>query len=298
MLELTNDFKNKVRAALLKVRENYDGADSAFAKQWGINGSVYNRIKSGEVDGLIKDVQWLNIGRELGVTMHDRNFSIAKTDVYKAIEEEVDFCQKHSKAMIFVDDCEIGKTVAAKHLSRNRKNCFYIDASQAKTKHLFTRLLAKTIGLDPSGKYAEVKENIKYYLKMLPSPMVIVDDAGDLHSDVFVDLKEFWNATENICGWYLIGDDSLQRMIEKSINSKKVGFRAFFSRWSSNYSRVTPIEKQDKMFFYRKLITDVLSVNMDDKANLEIIVKRCLTQGSAGQIGGLRRAESLLILNS
>lgn len=298
MLQITHDFKVKARTALLDVRGNFDGSDSAFAKQWGINNSVYSRLKGGEIDGLLKDAQWINIGRELGISLNERKFNIAKTDVYKVIEEEITFCKEYSKAMIFVDDCEIGKTVAAKHLSRSLKNCFYIDASQAKTKHLFTRMLAKTIGLDPSGKYAEVKANIKYYLKMLPMPIVIVDDAGDLHSDVFVDLKEFWNATENSCGWYLIGDDSLQRLIEKSINSKKVGFRAFFSRWSSNYSRVTPVEKQEKLLFYKKLITDVLSVNMPDKANLNAIVTRCLVQGTAGQIGGLRRAESLLILNS
>ncbi|WP_318546324.1 hypothetical protein [Flavobacterium columnare] len=41
-------------------------------------------------------------------------------------------------------------------MSRILKNCFYVDASQAKTKQLFIRLIAKTIGLDNTGKYADV----------------------------------------------------------------------------------------------------------------------------------------------
>ena len=68
----------------------------------------------------------------------------------------------------------------------------------------------KTIGVDHNGKYGEVKANIKYYLKLLPSPIVIIDEAGDLDSKAFLELKEFWNATENACGWYMIGADGLR----------------------------------------------------------------------------------------
>ena len=298
MLQITQDFKNKARKALLDQRVNFDGSDESYARKWGINKSVYSRLKGGEVDGILKESQWLNIGRELGVSLGDRSFHAAKTDVYKTIEEEVSFCQEHSKAMIFVDDVEIGKTFTVKHLSLSRPNCFYIPCSDARSKILFTKLLAKTIGLDNTGKYADIKANIKYYLKMLPNPVILLDDGGYLHDEVFVDLNEYWNSTENICGWYMIGDDSLQLKIEKSITSKKIGFRAFFSRYSSNFSRVTPFERTEKIMFYKKLITDVLSVNMTDRSNLSAIVNRCLVQGDTGQIGGLRRAESLLILNS
>lgn len=298
MLNITNDFKTKVRAALLEVRENYDGADSAFAKQWGINGSVYNRIKNGELVGLLKDNQWLNIGRELNIDLGERKWNMARTDVFTVVEEDIMFCQQHAKAKIFVDDSEIGKTFSARYLSRKLKNCFYVDASQAKTKQLFIRLIAKTIGVDSDGKYAEVKANIKYYLRLLPQPMMIIDEAGDLEYKAFLELKELWNATENACGWYMIGADGLRNLIEKGIRGKKVGYREIFSRYSGSYTTVTPVDKQEKQGFYRKLISDVLSVNMEDRTALTDIVKRCLTHDSSGQMGGLRRAESLLILNS
>ena len=97
--------------------------------------------------------------------------------------------------MIFVDDCEIGKTVAAQDLSRRLVNCFYVDASQCKTKRLFINALAQAIGLKEKSKYAETKENIKWYLKSLDNPIVIVDEAGDLEYPAFLELKEFWNAT-------------------------------------------------------------------------------------------------------
>lgn len=295
MLQITADYKQKVLDALLEQRNNFDGSDAAFAKQWGLNGAIFSRLKSGEIERIVKDAQWLNIGRELNVTLNERKWSMAKTEVFEMIEEDVVFCQEFAKSKICVDDCGIGKTYSAKYLSRKLKNCFYLDASQAKTKQQFIRLFAKTIGVD-FGKYWEMKANIKHYLKMLPNPVVIIDEAGDLEYNAFLELKEFWNATEGACGWYLIGADGLREKISRGINSKKVGFRELFSRYSEKYTSPVPHGVVEREAFYSKLITDVLSVNMKDKAKLNQIVKRCLTKDENGNIGGLRRAESLLII--
>jgi len=299
MIQITPQFKKDVLSALVAVRSNFTGSDHKFAQKWNLNPSIYSRIKNGEdTEGLIKEATWLNLGMQLNVSINDRKWNIAKTDVYKTIQEDIEFCQRYSKAKIFVDDCEIGKTVAARHLSRTLTNCFYVDASQAKTKQLFIKEIAKSIGVDCNGKYADIKAAIKYYLKSLPLPIVIIDDAGDLEPKAFLELKEFWNATENVCGWYMIGDDSLQVLIERFINSAKPGFRALFSRFSSSFSSITPFDDQQKLQFYYKLISDVLSVNMLDKSKMPEIIKKCLKKGTAGQIGGLRRAESILILNA
>jgi hypothetical protein len=132
---------------------------------------------------------------------------------------------------------------------------------------------------------------------MLTQPIIIVDEAGDLEYPAFLELKELWNATENHCGWYMIGADGLRAKITMGMYHKKEGYKEMFSRFSERYTTEVPIDKNEKLKFYRKLITDVLSANMDNKENLEAIVKRCLTT-SDDHISGLRRAESLLILNS
>jgi DNA transposition AAA+ family ATPase len=298
MLQITKEFKTKVLDALLLARNNYDGSDSAFAKTWSINNSVYSRLKNNEpTEGLLKDTQWLSIGRELGITTDDRKWNMARTEVFEMIQEDVQFCAKYSKAKICVDDCGIGKTFSAKYLSRNLKNCFYVDASQAKSKQLFVRLIAKTIGVDSTGKYTEVKANLKYYIKMLPTPIIIIDEAGDLEYMAYLELKELWNATEGTCGWYLMGADGLRDKITRGIRNKKVGFRELFSRYSDKYTTVVPLDRNEKKQWYRKLITDVIGANLADKAMLAKIVNKCLTEDEEGNLGGLRRAESLLILN-
>ncbi|MEB3799829.1 ATP-binding protein [Flavobacterium columnare] len=299
MIQITPEFKDKVVTELFNLRQNFSGTDSQFAKQWNINGSVWSQIKAGKRDGLLKDTQWLTMGRELNVNIHERRWNIARTEVYRIIEEDILFCQANSKSKMFVDECEIGKTTAAKHLSRTLKNCFYVDASQAKTKQLFIRLIAKTIGLDSTGKYADVIADVKYYLKSLPHPpIVIIDEAGDLVYDAFLELKELWNATENCCGWYLIGADGLRTKVRRGISSKKVGYEEIFSRFSGKYSNVVPTDRQQKLQFYKQLIGDVLDVNVEDKKIIPAITKRCLTSDDTERIGGLRRAESLLIISS
>ena len=298
MMTITNEFRNKVREALLAIRPNFDGTDVAFAKQWDIDKSAYNQIKKGHIQRVISDGKWIAIGRELGVGTHEKKWNTARTDVFVTIEQEILFCKQHAKAKIFVDKCEIGKTHAAKYLSKTLRNCFYIDGSQAKSKQQFVRKMAKTIGVDQIGTYVEVKENIKYCLKLLPNPIIIIDEAGDLKNDAFLELKEFWNATEGYCGWYMMGADGLKAKIERGILYQKVGFRELFSRFSGKYTSVVPQGKQDQIAFMKKLIGDVLEVNMADTSTINQVINKCITKDDNDNIGGLRRAESQLILNS
>ncbi len=296
MVSLPADFRKKVADALISQRQNFDGTDQQFAIQYGINGSVFSQIKNGkDLNGLLREAQWLSLGNTLGVGMRERNWKTARTDVFNAIEEDVLFCQGYSKSLMFVDDCGIGKTHAAKHLSRTLKNCFYVDGTQAKTKQQFVRLIARTVGADDKGRFVDVKANLKYVLRILPNPIIIIDEAGAPDYDALMEIMEFWNATEGFCGWYLIGADGLRAKIERGIAGKKVGFAELFSRFNERYRSIVPSERNEKINFIKKLITDVLTPNIARKGDIPSIVKKCLVNDS-GRISGLRRAESLAIL--
>jgi hypothetical protein len=299
MLQITPEFKEKVVAALLDRRKYYDGSDAAFAKSLSMNPAIYARIKAGERHQIMAEARWLSLGRALAVQTSERRWNMARTAVFNLLEEEIMFCKEYSKGRIFADDCGIGKTYTAKYLSRTVKNCFYLDGSQYKTKNEFIRGLAKAVGVGDTGRLADLKADTKYYLQnVLEKPIVIIDEAGDLSDGAFMELKEFWNATDGCCGWFLMGADGLREKMERGIRNRKVGFAEMFSRHSERYSRAVPFDRTEKINFYRKLITDVLSVNMQDKSQLTAIVNRCITLDETGHIGGLRRAESLLILNS
>lgn len=296
MVTISEEFKEKVIKALFEAREHYELNDHNFASKFGINASVYSRLKSGERSNLLKPTQYLHIGRLLGVTTNDHKWNMVETDVFKLVQEDILFCQEYSKARICVDECGIGKTFTAKYLSRTLTNCFYIDASQCKGKYEFITVLAKSLGVESNVVYNEKIKNIIYYLNYLTKPIIIIDEAGDFESNVYLVLKELWNATENFCGWYLMGADGLKHNIDRGIKSHKVGFKELYSRYSDKYSKVVPVNRNDKQEFYEKLIRTVVEANISDKSRVNEIVKKCLVEDTNGNIGGLRRAQAALIL--
>ena len=298
MIELTEDYKVKVLAALTEARERYDGSVTNFAKKYGINKSVYSGLKKGDTDKKISPGKWLELGRQLGVSLNERNWNMARTDVFNMIEEDVLFCKEFSKSMMFVDECAIGKTYSARYLSRTLKNCFYIDATQCRQERTLIRAIAKAVGGEPEGTLEEIKESAKYILNILPHPIVIIDEAGALSYSSLLLLHEFWNGTQDCCGWYLMGADGLRTKLQKGKGtSKKQSYKELFSRFSSKYNHIVPDAPDDREAFFRNLIESVLAVNIKDKRKINKIVNMCLATDSQEAETGLRRAETLLILN-
>ncbi len=288
-MNLTNVFKIKVASALIEARENYGGSDSDYAKSKGLKPAIYSRIKGGEIERILSDTMWITLGRELQVRVFDDNWKVARTKVYNEIEDNLSFCKELSRSMVLVDDCGIGKTFCTKHIIKKMRNTFYVDCSQAKSKQLFIRLLAKTVGIDNQGKYNEVLANLKYYITTLEKPLIILDEAGDLDYSAFVELKGIWNGTDGSCGWYMMGADGLRAKIERGINGKKVGYAEIFSRFSDEFIKLVPNGKQDRQHFYSELIGAVASANTEDQNKVKLLINKCINKETT-----LRYLETLI----
>lgn len=296
-MEITELFKEKVVERLLAHRENFGGSDAQFARSIDVNPSVFNRIKNGEREKLLPNTTWLRLGRELGISANTRKWNAVETDVFMQIKEEILFCKEYSKSRIFVDNCGIGKTFTAKYLSKTVKNCFYLDCTQSKKKNEFIKALARVVGVEVKGKIVEIKENTKYYLQMLEKPVIIIDEAGALDKDALGMVQEYWNATEGLVGWYMMGANALRNKISTGVSRDKDYYAELFSRFSENFSSIVPIEKSEKYAFYEKLIRDVLAANISDRGLLNELVRKSLVNIN-GTASGLRRAESLLLLHN
>lgn len=292
-MNLTTEYKENVRTALLDRRPNFGGSDSQFAKIYGLSGAVYSRLKNGEIEKIISDSLWIQMGRELEINIRKSTWTVVKTKVYENIESSIQFCQEFSRSMILVDDCGIGKTFSAKNVVKTLKNAFYVDCSQAKSKQQFIKLLAKTLGIDSKGKYVDVKANVKYYLNQMEHPVVVLDEAGDLEYTAFLEVKEIWNATDGFCGWFMMGADGLRSKIEKGINSKKVGYAEIFSRFSDEYIKLTPNGVADKKAFRYELLQQVATANHKGSTPLEKLVKTCLDKETT-----LRHLETLIKISA
>lgn len=242
---ITTELKEKIILAIAENRKNYQ-SDSKHAQSLGINTAQYSRIKKGELEGVLSDANWVSIARRLQVQLKDeRPWVTVETETFQYIYLQLSACQARSISAILCDRAGIGKTHTAKVYVSKNKNAVYIDCSQVKTKQKLIRKIAQEFGIAHTGRYADVYEDLVFYVKQLENPLIILDEAGDLEYHAFLELKSLWNATEYACGWYMMGADGLQSKIERNKDIKKVGYAEIFDRYGSKYSRVSPAQDNE-----------------------------------------------------
>lgn len=278
---LTTDIKKRILEAIATNRRNYP-SDAKHAAVLGISASVYNSLKKGQTERALSDANWIGIARRLGVSLRDEvAWKGAKTETFKYITAQLEMCQQRSLSVILCDIPNIGKTFTARWYVKEHSNAVYIDCSQVKTKRAMVKRIAKEFGIDVTGKYQDAYEDLVYYLRSIDQPLIILDEAGDLQYEAFLELKALWNATEMCCGWYMMGADGLRAKIERSVDAKKVGYAEMFSRYGGKYSQVTPNESQARERFLKEQARIVATVNAPEGADIAQIVRKC--------DGGLRR---------
>ena len=278
---ITTAIKQRILAAMTANRENYP-SDARHAAALGISASVYNALKKGQIDKALSDANWVNIARRLDVNLRDTiEWKGAKTETFKYISTQLEMCQERSLSVILCDLPNIGKTYTARWYVHEHRNAVYVDCSQVKTKGALVKKIAKEFGVGTTAKYQDTYEDLVYYLRSMERPLVVLDEAGDLQYDAFLELKALWNATEMCCGWYMMGADGLRAKINRMVENQKVGYAEIFSRYGGKYSRATPDQEDDLKAFLKEQARVVAAVNAPEGADIAEIVRK------SG--GGLRR---------
>lgn len=278
---ITNDIKIRIIEAIKANRENYP-SDAKHAAALGINTAVYSAVKNGQTDKVLSDASWIAIARRLDVELRSKiEWKAAKTPTYLYIMAQLEFSQNSCTSGILCDIPNIGKTFTARLYASSHKNAVYIDCSQVKTKLKLIRKIAKEFGVNSNGRYSDVYDDLVFYLRSIDQPLIILDEAGDLQYEAFLELKALWNATERCCAWYMMGADGLKEKINRSIECKKVGYTEMLSRYGDRYSKVTPDYGKEREKFLREQAHIVAKLNAPEGTDVKAIVLK--TQG------GLRR---------
>lgn len=271
---------------MARARENFSGSDAKFATSLGINGAQYSRVKGGETERVLSDANWITIARKLGVGLStEAAWKTANTPVFQFITAQLEMCQRESVSAMICDLSDIGKTFAARHYVKTHKNAILVDCSQVKTKRALIKQIAKEFGVGTTGRYAEVYEDLVFYLKTLPTPLIILDEAGDLQYDAFLEIKALWNATEMACGYYMMGAEGLQSKMTRAINNRKVGYTELFSRFGKRYGKAIPEGDGGKKVLQATALM-IIKANATESANVNKIYASTLGQDS---VPSLRR---------
>lgn len=278
---ITTDIKNKILAAIKANRVNYP-SDAKHAASLGITTSVYSAVKNGQTDRVLSDANWISIARKLGVNLRGEiEWAAAKTPTFQYITAQLELYQSAGLSGILCDLPNIGKTFTARYYVNSHRNAVYIDCSQVKTKLKLIRKIAAEFGVESKGRYSDVYDDLVFYLRSIETPLIILDEAGDLQYEAFLELKALWNATERCCAWYMMGADGLKAKINRSIECQKVGYTEMLSRYGDRYCKVTPDSSDDRRAFLNEQARIVAKVNAPEGTDIAEIVRK--TQG------GLRR---------
>jgi DNA transposition AAA+ family ATPase len=274
---ITLEFKNRILTALAERRTTFGGSDSKLATSLGVSPAQFSRIMKGDTDRVISDASWITVARKLGVNLtNEPDWKAVNTPVFQFISAQLEKCQNESLSALLCDLSDIGKTFAAQHYVRAHKNAVYVDCSQVKSKQKLIRYIAKEFGVGSTGKYSDVYEDLVFYLKTLPNPLIILDEAGDLQYDAFLEIKALWNATEMTCGYYMMGADGLKEKIRRSIDCKKVGYTEVFSRFGKRFGQVIPAGKEESKSFMNTTAAMIIKANAPDNTDVSRLLKSTL----------------------
>lgn len=273
-MEITNDLKARILTSIKSDRENFN-SDVKHAVALGVNNSVYSLLKKGKTDRLISEANWICIARRLGVALREeREWIPARTATFVFITEQLEMCQRESTSALLCDMPNIGKTFTAEIYVKSHKNAIYIDCSQVKTKQRLIRKVAKEFGINSTGRYYDVYDDLCNYIRVIDNPFIILDEVGDLTYEAFLELKGLWNATARCCGWYMMGANGLQAKITRSIDCEKVGYAEMFSRFDDQYKKILPDEEKERKEFLLVQTIEVAQLNLPEGAPVMEIVKR------------------------
>ncbi|MBT0549694.1 AAA family ATPase [Riemerella anatipestifer] len=279
---ITKEFKQRIAEAVIMNLHNYKNAEK-HAQSLGVSSSQYSKIfTGGDLDYSLADAKWINIARRLGVQLkEDIPWVTVKTETYEYVYSQLKACQTRSISAILCDIAGIGKTHTAKQYVKENRNAVYIDCSQVKSRQKLIRKIAQEFGITHTGRYADVYEDLVFYLKQLDCPIIILDEAGDLDYTAFLELKALWNATEYACGWYMMGADGLREKINRQKNLNKVGYTEIFDRYGNDFKKVSPEGKEALEDFYLKQIAQVSQANQSNLTPKQMYAK---TKGSLRKV--------------
>ena len=279
---ITASEKHQIVEALKVKRSNFSGSDSKFAISIGINPAQYNRIKNGDTEKVLSDENWISLARQVLTANGSQNWKTAETPVFKSITAILNKCQKSNISAIICDIADIGKTYTARAYVQSNKNAVFIDCSQVKNKQKLVRLIAKSFGVGHTGRYQDVYEDLVFYLRKISNPLIILDEAGDLQYDAFLELKALWNATERCCGWIMMGADGLKEKMRRAIDNKKVGFTEIFSRYGKRYQRFSPEGREEFEKFLKEQAALVIRANAPSGTDIQKMLVK--TDGSLRRV--------------
>ncbi|PQJ09531.1 hypothetical protein CJD36_020040 [Flavipsychrobacter stenotrophus] len=243
-MQITQTHKQMVAKAIaedLKMRQHSDSGykQANHAQYLQINPGSYSRISKGDIDKVLSEVEWVRIGKKLFCDLSENGWKTARTAVFGFVTAQLSMCQQDSLSAINCDLVGIGKTHSAEVYAATHQNVIYVKCRQGITRADLLREMAQNLGLEHGDQVRKIRERVELELLRLQNPLVVLDDAGYMNDNCWMEIKGLYDVTEGGTGWYIIGDDTLGVKINKMLAKRKLGWEALFDRFNRKFQAIT-----------------------------------------------------------
>lgn len=225
---------------------------------------------------------------------------VARTGTLNIACATLSILQRDHLSRIWVDPASTGKSVTARYYAETFKEVAYLDCSQCKTWSRFIKAMAEAWGLNSHGRLEDVYSATIQHIKNLKNPMVLLDEAGDLNYNAFLEIKAYWNALNMPsyhCALVMIGAQGLRKKIERMRDRDKVGYEEIQHRFGKTFMQLWPTDRTEYMVMFNGHAKTIAEKNAPD-IPLEILLdsNRFDKQQGIKSIDTLRRLCDNIIL--
>lgn len=158
------------------------------------------------------------------------DFEIIGTSNFNSIQGICQKSQAHSMMNAIIGYTGAGKTTALYDYYRNGRNVYYLECKNSMNRRQFLHALLAETGINYMGSVYDMVREITEVLNSQQKPLVIIDEAGKVSTNVLLDLHDIRNSTMHNAGILLAGCEYFQRDMQKWVTKEKPGYPEFHSR--------------------------------------------------------------------
>ena len=197
-----------------------------LAKKLGVSGAVLTFIENDQQDNLSEDI----LLKIINSLKPGNGFEIIATSNYNSVQSICKKTQSHSQLNAVIGYTGSGKTTALYDYYISNPNVYYLQCKNSMNRRQFLSALLAEMGVNYIGSVYDMIKQIGEILNSQHKPLVIIDEAGKVSTNVLLDLHDLRNDTMYNAGIIIAGCEYFQRNIEKAVTKDKTGYPEFHSR--------------------------------------------------------------------
>jgi hypothetical protein len=213
--QLINDYTGQKKVSKNKL-----------AAKLGVSGAVLTFIEQAQEQNLSEEM----LLRVINGLKPSNDFKILGTSNYNSVQSICRQSQSRSQLNAIIGYTGAGKTTALYDYYSGGQNVYYLECKNSMNRKQFLNALLSEMGINYMGSVYEMVRMICGQLNGLNKPLVIIDEAGKVSTNVLLDLHDIRNATMFNAGIVLAGCEYFQKDMEKAVTKEKTGYPEFHSR--------------------------------------------------------------------